>query len=800
MPIRPPLEAHTRTKIDTHLRNLNWMLDQRDPRCNVFQEQAKTDDQNRKFKGNKPDYVLYETGTSKALAIIEAKRSGESLDKAMEQAITRYAKPLQTPLAFAFNDTFVVAHHVFQSRPLKIDGEELQDFIDQVTALRFINEGAEILSAPEGINFSRDELIKIFQNVNNLLRNEGLRDGYERFSAFAEILFLKLIDEFEKLNAHQGEGRRFEERFLWSQFTHKFRNDDQGLLDFITGSVWQSLQKGYGDIFDRPFSVTKPHTLKSVIEQIDPINLTATDTDVKGDAFEFFLKTVTNGNKDLGEYFTPRHIVRTMVKMVKPIHGETIYDPFCGTGGFLLEAFKYLSLRTDTSNPEMMKWIKEKALYGREITSTARITKMNMILFGDGHTNIYQMDSLQNPVDEKYKIVLSNIPYSQKTEFGSLYPIPTKPNQIADAVCIQHIWRALKPDGRAAVVVPESFLYEDGIIGKTRKMIVERSKKFRVVSLPRGVFMPYTPTKTNIIYFEKGGQFKKVFFFVVHNDGFELNTKRKPVSGDSDIKKLLSEIDTPRTIKATANIVDRDTLHASGNWNLRPFYYMEDIPEIRGEMVELSDEVLQPIINEVKPDVSDPDATWRIVQVSQKGIFLQDTIKGYEAKTKNNKGEIAPQKYKLVKAGDIVYNPYRVNIGSIGVVPPYLDGALTSTAYVVARVKDENYSPSYIVSMLKQSRYLKVIMNYSISSARANLPFDELTRIKIPKPTEGDLEMLHKLDKDLNQQLNESGRLAQEINNYATSRLEPEDENPNHLEDFNDLITRSALPVEPHQT
>ena len=461
----------------------------------------------------------------------------------MEQAVERYAKPLQAPLAFAFNDTFVNARHVLQNRPLKIDGEELQDFVDQITALRFMNEGSEILSSPKGINFNRDELVGIFKNVNKPLRKEGLRDGYERFSAFSEILFLKLIDEFEKLSEHKGETRRFHDRFLWSHFIHKFRNYDQGLLDFVSGSVWKQLQKEYGDIFGGSFNIKKATTFKAIIDAIDPINLTATDTDVKGDAFEYFLKTVTNGNKDLGEYFTPRHIVRTMVNMIKPLHGETIYDPFCGTGGFLLETFKYLSLRSDTSNPEMMKWIKEEALHGREITSTARITKMNMILFGDGHTNIKQGDSLEEPVKEQYKIVLSNIPYSQKTEFGSLYPLPT---ENADAVCMQNIWQSLKPDGRAAVVVPESFLYEDGVIGKTREMIARGSEKFSIISLPRGVFMPYTPTKTNIIYFKKGGQFKSVFFFVLHNDGFELNTKRKPIAGESDIKTLLTDIDDPK--------------------------------------------------------------------------------------------------------------------------------------------------------------------------------------------------------------------------------------------------------------
>jgi type I restriction enzyme M protein len=204
MSIRAPLEAHTRSKIDTRLRNLGWILEQNNPLCNVFQEQAKTEQQNAKLKGNNPDYVLYASNTDIPIAIIEAKKPGEDLDRGMNQAIEKYAKPLQVPLVFVFNETFVLARHTLQNRPLKIDGEELQDFIDQLTSLRFINEGAEILSAPRGINFTRNELIGTFKSVNNLLRKEGLRDGYERFSAFSEILFLKLIDEYETLTNHMG--------------------------------------------------------------------------------------------------------------------------------------------------------------------------------------------------------------------------------------------------------------------------------------------------------------------------------------------------------------------------------------------------------------------------------------------------------------------------------------------------------------------------------------------------------------------------------------------------------------------
>lgn len=152
--LRPPLEAHTRNQINLRLKNLGWNLDEKDPKCNVTQEQAKTEAQDALFQGKNPDYVLYSLDGLEPIGVIEAKRPGEDLNEAMKQTIELYGTPLGVPLAFAFNDTFVTAKHINQNRPLKIDGEELQDFVDQFTSLRFINEGAEILSAPKGINFS----------------------------------------------------------------------------------------------------------------------------------------------------------------------------------------------------------------------------------------------------------------------------------------------------------------------------------------------------------------------------------------------------------------------------------------------------------------------------------------------------------------------------------------------------------------------------------------------------------------------------------------------------------------------
>jgi len=246
----------------------------------------------------------------------------------------------------------------------------------------------------------------------------------------------------------------------------------------------------------------------------------------------------------------------------------------------------------------------------------------------------------------------------------------------------------------------------------------------------------------------------------VFNDGFELNTKRKAISGSSDLKKLLSNYEEKNETKGQANIVSREQMEASGNWNMRPFYYMEDIPDVTDELVYLDKSIIKEISTKVNLQEK-PDESFDLLQVSQNGIFLADTILGAEA----------TQRYKLVRAGDIVYNPYRVNIGSIGVVPKYLDNSFVSPAYVVVRSKDENFPSSYIVSILKHPRYLRVIMNYALSSARASLPYSELIRIKIPRPTKERLNELIKLDNRLQDELASVNQIAKKVAETAGSYI-----------------------------
>ncbi|MFH4175517.1 N-6 DNA methylase, partial [Acinetobacter baumannii] len=145
----------------------------------------------------------------------------------------------------------------------------------------------------------------------------------------------------------------------------------------------QDIDRQYGASVFTNLQLTNPVAVKEMIKELDKLKLSSIDTDIKGDAFEYFLQQATATNNDLGEYFTPRHITKTIVNLVNPKYGEKIYDPFCGTVGFLTEAFDHIKDNTLIANnsSEEIK-LKHNTIFGREITSNAKLAKMNMILHG----------------------------------------------------------------------------------------------------------------------------------------------------------------------------------------------------------------------------------------------------------------------------------------------------------------------------------------------------------------------------------------------------------------------------------
>jgi len=229
--------------------------------------------------------------------------------------------------------------------------------------------------------------------------------------------------------------------------------------------------------------------------------------------------------------------VKLIVNLIDPKFGEKIYDPCCGTGGFLIQAFKDIKKKCKLTK-ETIKKLEEDTVWGREITETAKTAKMNMIIIGDGHTNVKLMDSLMNPVKNEYDVVVTNIPFSQKTKYSHYYGFSTKD---ANPIFLKHIIDSLKEDGRAGVVVPDGLLFdkkEEYI--KLRKLLLETCNLNALIQLDPYVFKPYTGQPTNILIFQKGKQTEKVWFFDVVNDGFKKTTSKKgrPSIKENDLPSL----------------------------------------------------------------------------------------------------------------------------------------------------------------------------------------------------------------------------------------------------------------------
>lgn len=588
-------EQQTEWIISNNLVNKGWHIDNGKNK-NVYFQKPKTKDEQRKLNGKRFDYILYRSDTGKPIAIIEAKKAGKDLSAALEQA-TEYARLLDVPIIFASNGAYCETRFVPNNKTLILNGEEVKELLSEEEILAFINNNSnEVSTIPEEVKVSREALISTFRNLNNILRSEGIRAGIERFSEFANILFLKLLSENNKKS--------------WWNTIKAQTNDD--IIGYINSYVIEQIKNQYGGDVFTPISIGNPQTIRHIIDAIDPLVLSTIDTDIKGDAFEYFLEKTTSTENDLGEYFTPRNIVKTIINLVSPKFKETIYDPFCGTGGFLTEAFNYVKDNNIINNKADLEILKHHTLYGRELTKTARIAKMNMILHGDGHSGIQQINSLENPdyispiTKEriKFDIIVTNMPFSQgitkktiqnnktvtENHIAPLYYNGISKNS-GDAACVLHCLQSLKEGGRMALVVPEGFLFRKDTAA-VRQLLLSKAKLQAVISLPQGTFLPYTGVKTSILYFtdaHKPNNQKEYWFYEVKNIGVTLDNKKRKIKGINDLDKIYSsdinKISKNPKVKDNMlelgfEIIDSEKVK-NNNYNLIGNHYREIKKQIR---------------------------------------------------------------------------------------------------------------------------------------------------------------------------------------------------------------------------
>lgn len=587
------IEADIRYQIDRSLEAKGWFLDAHDHGRNVFFEESvkvRLPRQSVQNLGHKrPDYTLFDGVIP--LAVIEAKKPAvANLDNALSQA-RDYADRIGVKIVFACNGTTLKSQYLDNDKPLLLNGVEVNEFLPLELLKRFQSEGTnEIFTVSKKVIRSREQLIQLFSELNNDLRAAGLRAGIERFSEFANILFLKLLSE-------KGDDG------IWRQLLQQPEKD---LLLYLNEVAMKRLSEVYGGEVIAKSSIKPEHagTMRKIIHKLNPLHLTGIDEDIKGVAFEHFIQKTTDTQNDLGEYFTPRHIIRFMVRLLNPKYGENIYDPFCGTGGFLTESFKHISQQCRLSK-EVFDTLHNQTVFGGEITTTARIAKMNMILFGDGHSGVTQQDSLQADTNGKYDNVLSNIPFSQNVSQEILDRVEGHPKD-ADEGCVIKCFNSLKLGGSMAIVVPDGLLVNRKHTELLR-FLFSNSRVRLLARLPRGCFAPYTDAKTGIIYLTDKGTQRTDWFYqaAIRNDGFD--SKRNPVNGINDLEKTLffyQDSDEPEenmpinfdiSVISVKNLESRQSFHLYERWEVaddKDYIRLEDAAVLQnGKSITKADTV-----------------------------------------------------------------------------------------------------------------------------------------------------------------------------------------------------------------
>ena len=327
------------------------------------------------------------------------------------------------------------------------------------------------------------------------------------------LLFLKMDNENTEMF---GEDSAIPEGYRWSDLI------DLDGLDLIAQyeSTLKKLSEEenlIGTIFVKAQNkIDKPVYLKKVITMINEEQWLVMDGDVKGAIYESILEKNGQDKKSgAGQYFTPRSLIQAMVDVARPQIGETVCDPACGTGGFLLAAYDYM--KNQSQDKAKRDFLRDKALHGYDNTAlVVTLASMNLYLHGIGtdRSPILCQDSLEKAPDTLVDVILANPPFGTRPA-GSVdidrqdFYVETKNNQLN---FLQHIMVMLKNSGRAAVVLPDNVLFEGGAGETIRKELLKNFNLHTILRLPTGIFYAQG-VKANVLFFQKGTSTKNVWYY-----------------------------------------------------------------------------------------------------------------------------------------------------------------------------------------------------------------------------------------------------------------------------------------------
>lgn len=431
----------------------------------------------------------------------------------------------------------------------------------------------------------------------------GLANPLTVIEQITYLLFMKALDEVETNNEQTEQllGVKFDRLFdvehqdcRWSKFKNMSANEMYKTVSNRVFSFIKNLQPSKDSSFSRymksaTFLVPTPLVLEKVVTQLDSITMKERDT--KGDVYEYMLSKLSTSG-DLGQFRTPRHIIKMMVELLKPTPEDTICDPACGSSGFLVEAGEYLrENHKELFDSQSLKYhYNNEMFYGFDTDPTMlRIGAMNMMVHGIDNPNIDYKDSVSedNKDEEKYSVILANPPFKGKIDASRTAPNLLKicNTKKSELLFLALFLRTLKIGGRCACIVPYGVLFGSSNAHKSiRKEIVENNKLEAIISMPSGIFQPYSGVSTAVMIFTKTttGGTDKVWFYDITADGFSLDAKRAKIA-ENDIPDIIKrynnldkEVNRTRTDKSF--FVTKEEI-ASNDYDLSINKYKEIIQE-----------------------------------------------------------------------------------------------------------------------------------------------------------------------------------------------------------------------------
>lgn len=430
------------------------------------------------------------------------------------------------------------------------------------------------------------QLTALIKSARQILRKDkGLNGDIDRLPLLTWVMFLKFLDDLERLREDEAEldGKPYtpllDSPYAWSEWAAQpdgingdellaFINHDEairpdgkrgpGLFAYLQAQSARDDRQGERRVIANVFRgvqnrMVSGYLLRDILNKVNQIHFASSDElHTLSHLYESMLREMRDAAGDSGEFYTPRPVVRFMVEVTAPQLGETVLDPACGTGGFLSEAYRFLSGQVKT--PAERQRLQRQSLIGQEAKPLPyMLAQMNLLLHGMEAPNILYGNTLTKKLNEighaeRVDVILTNPPFGGEEEAGIRANFPANLQTSETALLfLQYIMRKLRyPDaptgkrggkagervrgGRAAIVVPNGTLFGDGVAARIKEQLLKNFNLHTIVRLPEGVFAPYTDIPTNLLFFERNGKTEDIWYYQLPQpEGRKKYTKTKPL-------------------------------------------------------------------------------------------------------------------------------------------------------------------------------------------------------------------------------------------------------------------------------